>query len=190
MNPQQSDQPMWNQPPAVQPVTDEPDQPIEQNNQQQTEAIPVITWEASESVHHEKDGLWFMAILVGAAILALISIFLIRSITFTILIIVMVVALFVLAKRPPRVLRYQLDGGGITINEKSYSFHDFKAFGIVQDGPFYYVSLIPLKRFMPGIDVYFPEEYGEDIVDILGEFIPMKMIEPDILDKITKQLRF
>ncbi len=190
MNPQQPDQPVWNQPPAAQPVQEQPEQFNEQNDEQQDESIPVITWEASESVHHEKDGLWFMAILAGGALLSLISIFLIRSITFTVLIVVMVIALFVLAKRPPRVLRYQLDGRGITINEKAYSFHDFKAFGIVQDGPFYYVSLIPLKRFMPGIDVYFPEEYGEDIVDILGEFIPMKTIEPDFLDKITKQLRF
>ncbi|MEO5690751.1 MAG: hypothetical protein ABIQ64_01035 [Candidatus Saccharimonadales bacterium] len=190
MNPQQPEQPAWNQPSAAQPVDEQPEQFSEQDEEQQGEPIPVITWEASESIHHEKDRLWFMAILAGGAILALISIFLIQSITFTILIVVMVIALFVLAKRPPRVLRYQLDDRGITINEKSYSFHDFKAFGVVQDGPFYYVSLIPLKRFMPGIDVYFPEEYGEDIVDILGEFIPMKTIEHDFLDKITKQLRF
>ena len=190
MNPQQPDQPMWNQPPVVQPTQEQPQESPEIDHHDDSQPRPALSWEASESVHHEKDGLWFMAILAGGAVLALISIFLIKSITFTVLIVVMVVALFVLAKRPPRILRYQLDERGVTINEKSYAFHDFKAFGVVQDGPFYYVSLIPLKRFMPAIDVYFPEEYGEDIVDILGEFIPLKTIEPDWLDKITKQLRF
>lgn len=184
MNPQQTDQPMWNQPPV-----DQQQEPLE-TAQDTRDEFPALTWEASESVHHEKDALWFVAILSIGGILTLLALFVIRSYTFAALLVVMTVALIVLAKRPPRVLQYQLDGRGITINQKSYEFHEFKAFGVVQDGPFNYISLIPTKRFLPAIDVYFPQEYGEEIVDTLGEFIPMKTMKPDVLDYVTRHLRF
>lgn len=152
--------------------------------------LEAITWEASESIHHEKDTLWFVGVTAGALLLSIISIFFVRSWTFTILIIVMAAAVIMLAKRPPRVLQYQMTEHGIDVNERHHSFQEFRAFGIVEDGPFYYVSLLPIKRFMPAMDVYFPEEYGEDIVDILGSQIPMQTIKPDMLDMVTKKLRF
>lgn len=190
MNPQQPEtEPMWNPSPPV-PVQEPPQTPVPSDQPVHAEQQDVISWEASESVHHEKDMTWFVGIIAAGLLLVSLAIFLIKSITFTVLIVVMVVALLILAKRPPRVLRYQLSERGIMINQKSYEFHEFRSFGVVQDGPFYYIVLLPIKRFMPSIDVYFPEEYGEDIVDLLGDFIPMQAIEPDVLDKITKYIRF
>lgn len=153
-------------------------------------ASPAIEWEASESVHHQKDTIWYGGLIGIGLLLAVLSIFLLKSWTFTILIIVMVASVIFLSIRQPRVLHYRLSGDGLTINEKHYSFHDFKAFGIAEDGPFYYVILLPTKRFMPSIDVYFPTEHGEQIVDILGAHIPMKTIEPDFVDELTRRLRF
>lgn len=191
MNPQQPEnEPTWNPTPVEQPTQEQPQAPDTSDQPVHAEQQDVISWEASESVHHEKDMTWFVGIIAAGVLFASLSIFLLKSITFTVLIIVMVIAILVLAKRPPRVLRYQLSERGIMIEQKSYEFHEFRSFGVVQDGPFYYIVLLPVKRFMPSIDVYFPEEYGEDIVDLLGDFVPMQAIQPDALDKITKHLRF
>lgn len=149
-----------------------------------------IEWEASEAVHHQKDLLWYGALVGVGVLLVALSVFLLRSWTFSVLIVVMVAAIIFLNVRPPRVLRYRLDGHGLAINQKQYSFRDFRAFGVAQDGPFYYVILLPVKRFMPSIDVYFPAEHGEQIVDMLGAHIPMQAIKPDIVDELTKRLRF
>ena len=162
------------------------DQDQDQDHKPQMEAI---AWEASESIHHEKDAIWFISVLVVAVVLSILSIY-IQAWTFTVLIVVMVIALVVFAKRPPRLMQYQMTENGIDVNGIHHSFREFRAFGVVQDGPFYYVSLLPIKRFMPAMDVYFPEEHGEDIVDLLGSKIPMQTINPDLLDAITKRLRF
>jgi hypothetical protein len=85
-------------------------------------------------------------------------------------------------------MQYKLDHHGIQINEKIFNLHDFRAFGVLQEGGLYSVVLIPMKRFMPSVNVYFPAEQGEHIVDVFGEVLPMEQVEPDLLDKLTRKL--
>jgi hypothetical protein len=185
--------------PASDPQPAEPEQdeqtPVEADLAPQADSdepvreATVITWEASEAVHHEKDMLWFGGLVAGALVLTVISIFVIKLWTFTILIPLMTVSLIIIAMRPPRVLNYRLSDAGWTIGEKQYAHTEFQAFGVVQEGPFYYLSLIPVRRFMPTVNVYFPEKYGEEIVDMLGAHLPMRTMKPDLLDVVIKRLR-
>lgn len=150
----------------------------------------MLSWQASEYVHHEKQGLWFVPLLLGALVLLALAIFVVQSITFSVLIVVMTIALGVYAVRPPRIISYQLSNYGVRIDDKSFHFHDFRYFGIIQDGPLYSATLVPNKRFAPAVNIYFPAEDGEKIVDILGAYLPMEKIELDFIDKLTRQLRF
>jgi hypothetical protein len=149
-----------------------------------------LTWQASEAIHHEKHAMWFAGVIVAAVILLAISVFLIRSITFSILIVIMAAAAMVIGSRPPRVMNYSLSDRGLQVNEKTFSLHEFRAFGVIQDGPLYSVVLIPNKRFMPSVNVYFPQESGEQIVDIFGQRLPMEHVEPDLIDKLSRKLHF
>ena len=152
--------------------------------------LPVLNWQASEYIHHEKQGMWFAGLAGAAVLLILIAIFLVGSWTFAILVAVMAVALAVFAVRPPRIMNYTLSEAGIRVNEKNFLYSDFRSFGVIEDGPLYSAQLVPAKRFMPAVNVYFPVEYGEDIVDMLAEFLPMQHVEPDLFDKIMRKLRF
>ncbi len=152
--------------------------------------VDPITWQASEFVHHEKSSMWFMALLGAASVLLLIDVFLVRSWTFGALIVVMAVSAFVVARRPPRTLTYTLTPHGIRIDDKSFTFHDFRAFGVVQEGAFYSLRLVPNKRFMPMVSVFFPTELGEQIVDVIGLALPMEHIELDVIDKVVEKIRF
>jgi hypothetical protein len=118
-----------------------------------------------------------------------IAIFLIKSITFIILVPVMAVALFVYVNRPPRMIDYTLSRKGLHINDRLYSFTEFKGFGVIHDGKEYSVLLLPIKRFVPGVSVYFPEQAGEAIVDILGTRLPMQELRLDFVDRIIRKLR-
>lgn len=149
-----------------------------------------VTWEASEYIHHEKDKLWFLGMLAVVVALVALSVFLIQSLTFTTLIVVMAASVIVYARRPPRTLSYTLSSNELQVDEKTYNISDFRAFGIMQDGPLYSIVLIPIKRFMPSVNVYFPQDQGEKIVDVLGDTIPMETVKPDVIDKIVKKLRF
>lgn len=150
----------------------------------------VLSWEASEYVHHEKRTIWFVWVLLAALILLGISIFLLQSITFSVLVIVMTIALLVYAVRPPHIMRYQLSHYGIRINDKTFRFHDFRYFGVIEEGPLISAVMIPVKRFLPAVNLYFPTEQADEIVDILGSNLPMEDVEPDAVEKMMHKLRF
>ncbi|NTW61911.1 hypothetical protein HGB25_00640 [Candidatus Saccharibacteria bacterium] len=149
-----------------------------------------VHWSANEYVHQEKNGLWF--ILFGLFVLGLIALdlFILKSFTFSALVIVMAVALIIYIRRPPKAIDYTLSGDqGLYIGEKLYHFSEFKSFGLINDDGQHSIMLIPTKRFAPGVSVYFPEDAGEKIVDILGTRLPMEQLKLDYFDIIVRKLR-
>jgi len=149
-----------------------------------------FSWEASEYIHHAKSPLWFAGLVGTMLVLLAVAYFWTHSWTFIILVVVMTVALGVFATRPPRVLHYALTQKGLQIEQSAYHYSDFRAFGIVNDGALYSVMLIPTKRFMPAVTMYFAEEDGEKIVDILGARLPMEELHLDAIDRLMRRLRF
>lgn len=177
--------------PQVQSVAEAPLEEQEQldsppSTEEQEEPV---RWQAHEYIHHEKNALWFVLFAVVVVGLILLAIFVIKSVTFAILVPVMAAALLVYTHRPPRLLSYTLSRQGLHINDRLYPFSDFKGFGIIRDGQEYSVMLIPTKRFQPGVVVYFPENAGEAIVDMLGVRLPMQELHLDVVDKIIRKLR-
>lgn len=161
-------------------------------SQQQSSAMPAadsIVWDASEYVHIDKGGLWIIGF--GAVVLVLLGVAIWFSAwTFAILIAVMAVAMAIFAFRPPRILHYALSDNGVQINDQSFPYNDYRAFGVLQDGAFFTLTLIPIKRFSPALSIYFAEDHGEQIVDIVGSHLPMEHVEPDFIDTLMRRLRF
>jgi hypothetical protein len=148
-----------------------------------------VTWMALEFIHREKGTGWFVAFgLVDAALIA-VSIFLMNSISFAVLLAVIFVVVIVFSRRPPRELTYSLTDEGLTIDNKLHPFATFKSFGVVHDGQEFSIMLIPTQRFQPAVTVYFPEEAGEAIVDSLGSRLPMKDLKLDAVDQVVRFLR-
>lgn len=149
-----------------------------------------LTWEASEYIHHSKSPAWFMGYAGIMLVLLAVAYFLTHAWTFVVLVVVMAVAIGVFATRPPRTLHYALTDTGLQIEESRYHYGDFRAFGIIADGGLYSIMLIPTKRFMPAVSIYFAEEDGEHIVDILGSRLPMEELHLDFVDRMMRRLRF
>ena len=149
-----------------------------------------LSWEASEYIHHSKSPMWFVGFAGLMLVLLAVAYFLTHAWTFVILVVVMAVAIGVFATRPPRTLHYALTDAGIQIEQSGYHYSDFRAFGIINDGPLYSVMLIPVKRFMPAVNIYFDENDGEKIVDILGARLPMEELHLDAVDRLMRRLRF
>lgn len=151
--------------------------------------VQPVRWQAQEYIQHDKGQLWFVVFAGAFILLMAVAIFLIKSITFDILVPVMAVALYVYVNRPPRMIDYTLSRKGLHINDRLYPFAEFKGFGVIHDGKEYSVLLLPVKRFKPGVSVYFPEDAGEAIVDMLGARLPMQELHLDIVDQIVRKLR-
>lgn len=151
---------------------------------------PPVTWTAQEYVHLDRSPIWFVLFVVVVLGLVAIDIFFLRSWTFSALVVVMAVALMIYIRRPPRTLTYALSPAqGLYVGENLYHFDDFKSFGLIQDDGHYSIMLIPRKRFAPGVSVFFPDDAGERIVDILGQRLPMEELKLDIVDIIVRKLR-
>lgn len=149
-----------------------------------------VHWTASEYIHSERNGLWFVVFAVVVIGLIAFDLLILKSYTFSVLIVVMTAALTIYSRRPPRNVDYTLSiDQGLYIGDRLYHFSDFKAFGLIRDGDHHSIILVPTKRFDPGISVYFPEEAGEKIVDILGARLPMENLKLDMIDIIVRKLR-
>lgn len=158
------------------------------DDEEMTEMEPV-RWQAHEYIHHEKGVGWFFAFSIVVVLMMVVAIFVIRSLSFAILIPVMAAALVVYSHRPPRLIDYTLSGQGLHVNDRLYAFAEFRAFGIVHDDGDYSVMLLPTKRFRPGVAVYFPKEAGEAIVDMLGARLPLQEFNLDLIDRVIRKLR-
>ena len=176
------------------PVESEDNEPNDLNNSNEYKrpvvSDDVVHWNAIESIPQEKNGQWFVIFYIVVLLFIAIDIFFIKSYTFSVLVLVMAIAIVILSRRPPRSINYTLSGNqGLYINEKLYHFSEFKSFGFLKDQEHNSVILLPIKRFSPGTSVYFPEEVGEKIIDILGARLPMENLKLDIVDIIARKLR-
>jgi len=171
------------------PVDDSVDVDDSTSTKPEIENAPVH-WTASEYIHEEKNGLWFILFAIVALAFIAVDILFLKSYTFSVLVIVMAVAVVIYSRRPPRVIKYTLSGDqGLYVGENLYHFSEFKSFSLIKDDQHNSIMLIPIKRFAPGVSVYFPEEVGEEIVDILGARLPMGMLKLDLIDIIIRKLR-
>lgn len=208
MNPQDQQSNYWQHPqddvapggePPEQHIGEQPSEPIDTAPAQEAKASDSsdvvddapIQWAAHEYVHLEKGAGWMAIFVVVVAGLIAVDVFLLQSWTFSVLVVVMAVAVVVYIRRPPRDIQYTLSGKqGLYIGERQYHFGEFKAFGLIKDGDHHSLMLIPVKRFAPGVSVYFPEEVGEQIVDIFGARLPMEELKLDAIDLLVRKLRF
>ncbi len=147
-----------------------------------------ISWEAQEYVSRDKNTGWYIALIAVGLLLTGVGIWL-GWWSFSLLIVVSVVALIVYSVRPPRMLKYTMTSKGLKEGEKLYNYDEFRAFGVINDGGHYAIVLTPRKRFSPRTWVYFPERQGEGIVDAFGARLPMEEVKLDFIDKIVRALR-
>jgi hypothetical protein len=170
--------------PAVTAVVDTPE---DRQDQEPTDAP--VTWTAYEYLHQEKGTMWFIVFTAVIVLLFALSVFLMKSWSFAVLLGVIAIVVVIYSRRPPRELTYSLSDEGLFVDQKLHKFSDFKSFGVIRDGQEFSVMLIPTQRFQPGVTVYFPEEVGEAIVDLLGAQLPMKDLKLDAVDRLVRLLR-
>lgn len=171
------------------PAADQPDVPQAEETESREGDEELVRWQATEHVYHEKDPLWYIIFALVVLGLIILAIFVVNSWTFAILVPVMAAALVVYAMRPPSLMNYTLSRKGLHVNDHLYNFADFREFGLVRDEETYSIMLMPRKRFQPGVTVFFPEEAGEAIVDMLAARLPMRELKLDLIDRLIRMLR-
>lgn len=149
-----------------------------------------VTWTASEYIANHKTASWYAMLLLGAAALAGLAYLVAQDITSVVSILLIAILFGVYAGRKPRVLAYRLDHDGLTIAQKFYAYGSFRSFAVMDEGAFSSIVLMPLKRFMPLMTIYFTPEDEEKIVNILADRLPMEPHKRDLIDGFMHKIRF
>ncbi len=149
-----------------------------------------ISWTSSEYLSHEKGSNWFF--LVGGSAVGLAGlVFLIsRDLISTALTFVIVIAFGVFGARKPRTLEYKVDMHGIEVGGKFRPYEDFKSFTIIQEGAFLSVEMMPVKRLMPPLTLYFPPEEAPSIIEAIAQYLPHDQRQISWIDELMRHIRF
>jgi hypothetical protein len=83
-----------------------------------------------------------------------------------------------------------VDNSGIHIGAKFYPYVSFKSFSVAQEHAIGYISLMPLKRFMPPLVVHYAPEDEDRIANTLADYLPYEDHKTDMVDNFTRRIRF
>jgi len=149
-----------------------------------------ISWTASEYISHEKNKTWHLYLFAVASILIVLVYLVSQDKLAVIVIILSTVAVSVYATKKPIEKNYSLDSSGLRIDNNYFDYSIFRSFSIVEEGAIDSIWLKPLKRTTPTIVIYFPLEEEEKIEKILSAYLPFEDRKLDLIDRVTKRIRF
>ncbi len=154
------------------------------------QAARSVTWEAPEHMHPDKGGDWFFALGV-LTIAVVIAAVIFDNFLFAILAALSGASIAVAASQPPRVVHYGVGVRGIRVDTVLHPFSDLRTYYINEDNPRGPELLILGKKyFMPMIVMPIPEEYIDDIEEILAPRLEEEFMEEPILNKILELFGF
>ena len=163
----------------------------EQSEAEASEHMPemAFSWEASEYVHHHKSNTWYIVLCLAVAMLIGLAIILKLWLEIGVFIL-MGIAIIVYARKPPRTLLYELSTEGLHVDGRLYPFSYFRSFSVVADTEWHSIDLEPVKRLSPRVVVLFDTEDFDDIIGHLELHLPREDREPDMIERISRYVRF
>ena len=166
--------------PFTNPTDSTPDQPIE----------GLISWEADEYIANEKNRQWYIAMAVGSVVIAVIVYFLNKDIITALLVLVALAGLAAFGARRPRRQQFIVAPEGIQVGRMFYSFADFRSVAVAEEKNGSSLVFVSLKRFVPAINVYVPQEYEESVINIVASILPVEPHTPDAVERFMIRIRF
>ncbi len=149
-----------------------------------------VEWTASEFIAHDKGVGWYVGFFLLTALLAVGLYFITRDIVSVGGVVALAFILGVVAARKPRVLAYRVDRSGITVGSRLHPFGEYKSFALVNEGPFWSIVFLPMKRFALPLSLYLAPEQEQVVVEALGNRLPLEKGELGPLDELMRRVHF
>ncbi len=164
---------------------------VEADDDSSAESEPEVafSWQASEYVHNHKSKAWYGALGLIVAVLAGLAAWLHLWLE-VVVFIAMGGALAVYAHKPPRVMQYELSDQGVHIDGSLYPFAEFRSFGVIPDEEWHSIDLEPTKRLSPRRVILFDTVDFDEIVGHLELHLPREDRPLDVIERITRYVRF
>lgn len=149
-----------------------------------------IIWSASEFVSHQKNKRWYVLLAVSIIVVSGILYLVTREVFSIVVVIVLGTALGVFGAVKPKTLDYSVGDEGMQIGPKQFPYTAFHSFAVIDDAAIAYIQLLPQKRFMAPISIYFAPDDEKKIVDYLGKHLPLEHKKRDFTDRLASRIHF
>jgi len=149
-----------------------------------------ISWTASEFMHHTKSFGWYMGLAGAVALIAALVFLFTREYFAPGAVVIFGLIFGYLASRKPRDMHYSVGEEGVTIGKRLYIYDDFQSFTVLNEDGIESIMLIPQKRWMPALTMYFDPAQADTVFNVLGTYLPFEEREKDPIDKFLHRIRF
>lgn len=154
------------------------------------EVTRAVTWEAPEHHHLEKGSDWFWVLGIVATAIA-VAAFLLGNYLFALLIVIAGGLIGIIANREPEVIIFFVGTRGIRIGNELYPYNTLNAYDLNEDPERGAQLLLRSRRlFMPLLIVPIPEEYVDDIEDLIAPRLPHVELEEPFVHKFLEIIGF
>lgn len=149
----------------------------------------LFSWQAPEFESFEREKRWYLWV-------ALILLAIIGYATYTnspvmaITFILIGVVGYIYLNKEPRTLDFRITAKGITVGKDFYDFESIDSFWIFENSTQFDILSLHIKsRFMPFIQIPFPEEMSVKLRFLLRDYIPEEKQELTLADSLEKFFR-
>ena len=156
----------------------------------QPQSAHPVNWTASEYVAHDKNPGWYLMVVLGSVVIALIVYVVTRDYVSPAVMIVLGIAFAAFGARKPQVLEYGVDNGGVHIGQKSYPYGMFRTFSVLEEDAIRSILLMPLQRFNLPISIYYDPMDEQRIVEALSLHLPHEDRQVGPIDNLMRKIRF
>lgn len=150
---------------------------------------PLISWDAPEHIHTEKNNDWYWAVGIITITMAVLA-FMFNNIIFGIFIIVGAFSLVVHASKKPRIVHIEINDRGIIVDETLYPFLNLESFWIDAHERPAKILVKSHKTFMPYLSIHIDGVDPEKVRDILLNYIAETEHYEPISQKILERFGF
>ena len=154
------------------------------------EIVKAITWDAPEHRHIENSNDWYWALGI-IALCGAVAAFFFGNFLFALVILLGSAVVALRTVKPPKVVPFMVGNRGVRVGERLFPYSALVSYRVDEDDLFGPTLLLKAKQIhLPLIVMPLPEEYVDDIEDLLRERLPEDDLEEPLGHKLLEILGF
>lgn len=154
------------------------------------EKTRAIAWEAPEHRHFNKGGDWYWALGIMALSVA-VAAFFFGNFLFAILVLIGAAVVALQSAKKPRIIPFMVGMRGVRVGERLFPYGSLDAYRIDEDSPWGPQLLLRAKSlYMPLLVIPVPEDYLDEIEELLRSRLTEEELEEPLAHKILEALGF
>lgn len=160
------------------------------NNVTMQEVTQAVTWEALEHHHFEKGSDWYWVLWI-IGICASVAAFFFGNFLLALLILIGAGSVTLVSARKPEIIPFSVSTRGIRVGDDLYPYTALESYYIDTEYELGPQLLVKSKRiYMPLLVIPIPEEYIDEIEDLLRDRLSEEELHEPLVHKIFEWLGF